>query len=117
MPAPLSLDLRLPIVDAVEEGSSIRGAGRRFAVSESAAIKLMQRVRATGSAAPARSGGHRRPLLEPYEADLRRLVEATPDLTLAEIQAEAQRRFGITAALSTIHGTLRRIGLRHKKSP
>jgi transposase len=117
MPAPISLDLRLRIWRAVEQGSSIRGAARRFAVSPSAAIKLMQRVRATGSPAPARSGGHRRPLLAPYEADLERLVEAIPDITLAELQAELQRRFGIIAGLSTIHNTLRRIGLRHKKSP
>jgi transposase len=118
MPAPISLDLRLRIMRAVEQGSSIRGAARRFAVSPSAAIKLMQRVRATGSPAPARYGGHRRPLLAPYEADLERLVEAAiPDSTLVELQAELQRRFGIVAGLSTIHNTLRRLGLRHKKSP
>ena len=117
MPAPLSMDLRLRIVRAVERGSSIRAAARRFAVSPSAAIKLMQRVRATGSAAPARYGGHRRPLLAPYEADLKRLVEAKPDGTLAELQGELQRRCGIVAGLSTIHNALRRIGLRHKKSP
>ena len=63
-PAPTSMDLRLRIVQAVEGGSSIRGAGRRFPSAPSAAIKLMQRVRATGSAAPERSGGHRRPLLD-----------------------------------------------------
>ena len=113
MPAPISLDLRLRIVSAVERGSSIRQAARRFAVSPSAAIKLMQRVRATGSAAPARYGGHRRPLLAPHEADLRRLVAATPDITLAELQAELQRRCGVQAGLSTIHNALRRIGLRH----
>ena len=116
MPAPISLDLRLRIVRAVEQGSSIREAARRFAVSPSAAIKLMQRVRATGSPAPARYGGHRRPLLAPHEPDLKRLVEETPDLTLAELRTELQRR-GIVAGLSTIHNTLRRIGLRHKKSP
>jgi putative transposase len=77
----------------------------------------MQRVRATGSAAPARYGGHRRPVLEPHEADLRRLVEATPEVTLAELQAELQRRCGVRAGLSTIHHARRRIGLRHKKSP
>ena len=117
MPAPISMDLRRRIVRAVERGSSIRAAARRFAVSPSAAIKLMQRVRATGSPAPARYGGHRRPLLAPYEADLRRLVEATPDITLAELRAELQRRRGIAAGLSTIHNALRRIGLRHKKNP
>jgi putative transposase len=93
------MDLRLRIVAAVEHGSSIRQAARRFAVSPSAAIKLMQRVRATGSAAPAHYGGHRRRVLEPHAADLRRLVEATPDLTLAELQ----RCCGVHAELSTIH--------------
>jgi putative transposase len=115
MPAPMSLDLRLRIVGAVERGSSIRQAARRFAVSPSAAIKLM-RVRVTGSAAPARCGGHRRPLLAPHEADLRGLVAATPDITLAELQAELERRCGILAGLSTIHNALHRIGLRLKKS-
>jgi hypothetical protein len=61
MPAPLSRDLRARIVEAVEGGSSMRGAAARFAVSPSSAIKLMARVRATGSLAPARYGGHRRP--------------------------------------------------------
>jgi hypothetical protein len=82
MPAPMSLDLRERIVRAVEGGSSIREATRRFAVSPSAAIKLMQRVRTTGSAAPPRFGGHRRRLLAPHEADLRRLVATRPDITL-----------------------------------
>jgi transposase len=116
MPAPMSLDLRLRIVGAVERGSSIRQAARRFAVSPSAAIKLIQRVRATGSAASARFGGHRRPLLEPHEADLGGLVAATPDITLAELQVALERRLGIRAGLSTIHNALRRIGLRLKKS-
>jgi transposase len=117
MPAPMSLDLRRRIVRAVDQGSSIRGAARRFAVSASAAIKLMQRVRATGSVAPGRAGGHRRPRLEPHEPELRALVEATPDITLAELQTALERRLGVVAALSTIHNALRRIGLRHKKSP
>ena len=117
MPAPMSLDLRMRIVRAVEQGSSIRQAARRFAVSPSAAIKLMQRLRATGSAAPAQFGGHRRPLLEPHEGELRRLIAVTPDLTLAELQGELERRHGLAVALSTLHNALRRLGLRHKKSP
>ena len=79
-------------------------------------IKLIQRVRATGSAAPARFGGHRRALLAPHEADLRGLVAATPDITLAELQTALERRLGLRAGLSTIHNALRRIGLRLKKS-
>jgi transposase len=116
MPAPISLDLRMRIVAAVGQGSSIRAAARRFAVSPSAAIKLMQRLRATGSAAPARYGGYRRPILERYAADLHQLVTATPDATLAELRTELDQRLAIRVALSTTHGALRRIGLRHKKS-
>jgi transposase len=116
MPAPMSMDLRLRIVGAVESGSSIRGAAARFAVSPSAAIKLMQRVRATGSAAPARYGGHRRPKLEPHEGELRELVAARPDLTLAELQTALQQHCGVRAGLSTIHTMLHRIGLRLKKT-
>ena len=62
MTAPLSADLRRRLVRAVEAGSSAREAARRFEVSPSAAIKLMQRVRAKGSAAPAKVGGYRKPL-------------------------------------------------------
>jgi transposase len=65
MPAPMPMDLRLRIVRAVERGSSIREAARRFAVSPSAAIKLMQRGRTTDSSAPDRYGGHRRLILKP----------------------------------------------------
>jgi transposase len=56
-------------------------------------------------------------VLEPHEADLCALVEARPDLTLAELQTELQQRCGVRAGLSTIHNALRRIGLRRKKSP
>ena len=52
MPAPIFLDLRRRIVRAVERGSSIGQAARRFALSPAAALKLMPRVRASGRAAP-----------------------------------------------------------------
>ena len=77
MTAPLSQDLRERIVRAVEGGSTIRQAARRFAVSASAAIKLMQRVRQTGSLAPAQIGGYRRPLLEAH-ADTLRAIATRP---------------------------------------
>jgi transposase len=54
MPVPLSSDLRERIVRAVAKGSSIRQAALRFEVSPSAAVKLMRRVRESGSPAPAR---------------------------------------------------------------
>ena len=88
MPAPLSSDLRERIVRTVAKGSSIRQAALRFEVSPSAAVKLMRRVRESGSSAPARFGGYRRPMLDEHEAVVRSLLDAKPDMTLIEIQAE-----------------------------
>jgi len=116
MPAPLSLDLRERLVEAVESGSSIRQAALRYSVSPSAAIKLMQRVETTGSLEPERSGGRRPRLLEPHAEALASMVETDPDITLVAIQAELERRFDMMAGISTIHRTLRRLGLKLKKS-
>ena len=80
MPAPLSSDLRERIVRAVEKGSSIRQAALRFEVSPSAAVKLMRRVRESGSSAPARFGGHRRPILDEHDTLVRTLLDAKPDI-------------------------------------
>src|SRR3954451_5852633 len=91
MTAPLSQDLRERIVHAVEDGSTIRQAGRRFAVSASAAIKLMERVRQTGSTAPAKIGGYRRPLLEKHADDPRAIVSSKAGITLREIVAREER--------------------------
>ena len=116
MTAPLSQDLRRRLVRAVEAGSSASEAARRFEVSASAAIKLMQRVRQTGRAAPARIGGYRKPLLAGHEATLRELTEAKPGITLAELQRKLGERGIEAGSLTTIWATLRRLGLSHKKS-
>ena len=116
MTAPLSQDLRQRIVRAVAQGSSTRQAAERFAVSPSAAIQLMQRVRRTGSTAPAQIGGHRRPLLEPHTAALQEMVESKKGITLREIRARLAEQGIEVKALSTIADMLHRLDLSHKKS-
>ena len=115
MTAPLSQDLRERIVHAVEGGSTIRQAARRFAVSASAAIKLMQRVRQTGSLAPAQIGGYRRPLLENHADELRAIVSSKAGITLKEMRDALHTRGIVVKALSTIADMLHRLGLSHKK--
>jgi transposase len=114
MPVPLSRDLRDRIVRAVEGGSSIRQAALRFDVSPAAAVKLMRRYHESGSPAPARFGGHRRPILEPHEALLRSILDAKTDISLIEIQAELLRHGVVVGATSTIGRFLRRAGLTRK---
>jgi transposase len=117
MTAPLSQDLRERIVRVVEGGSTIRQAARRFAVSASAAIKLMQRVRQTGSTAPAKIGGYRRPLLEKHADELQAIMSSQAGITLREIKAALAARGIVVKALSTIADMLHRLGLSHKKKP
>ena len=115
MAAPLSRDLRERIVRCVSGGTSIREAAKRFEVSPSAAVKLMRRVHETGSTAPARIGGYRRPLLEPHADKLRELVAGKKSITLREIRVVLAERGVEVKALSTIADMLHRLGLSHKK--
>jgi transposase len=115
MAAPLSQDLRRRLVRAVDEGSSARAAAARFQVSVSAAIKLVRRVRETGSMEPAKMGGYRKPLLAGHDALLRNLTTARPGITLAEIRDALMARGIEPGSLTTIWSMLHRLGLSHKK--
>lgn len=116
MTAPLSQDLRRRLVRAVDGGASAREAAARFEVSASAAIKLVRRARQTGSTAPARIGGYRKPLLDGHEALLRELTAAKPCITLAEVREALLQRGVGPVSLTTIWSALKRLDLRHKKS-
>ena len=60
MPKPYSQDLRDRVIDAVERGEmSRRAAARRYEISESVAIKWLERVERHGSREPVGHGGHR----------------------------------------------------------
>ena len=87
MAKPLSPDLRLRIIRAVEdEGMIGRGAAGRFGVAPSTAIELVSEWRSTGACEAGAQGGDRRSArIEGHAAEILSLVEATPDMTLAEI--------------------------------
>ena len=115
MTAPLSPDLRRRLVRAVEGGASARQAAARFEVSPSAAIKLMQRLRATGSTAPARIGGYRQPLLAGYEDVLLELTATRKGITLAEMRDELICRGAPAVSVTAVWSMLKRLGQAHKK--
>ncbi len=92
----LSLDLRRRVVAFVEAGHSRRAVGRPFKVAESAAIKRVRRVAATGSCEPARQGRPKETgKLAPCTTFLLGVVETTSDLTMpqlcARLLADARR--------------------------
>lgn len=113
-----SLDLRRRIVARVEAGHSRREAARHFEVSESCAIKLVQRVRATGSPEPSRQG---RPpgggKLQAHRAFLIERVEARPDITMPQLAAELATAHGVRASPASLSRVLCKAGFTYKKSP
>jgi transposase len=109
-----SLDLRRRIVGFVERGGSCREAARRFEVSPSFVVKLIARVRRTGSPSPGRRGGSRGKLWR-YQAFLIACVEARPDIAMPELAAELEGHGG-RAAPASLSRFLRRMGYRFKKN-
>ena len=110
--AAISMDLRVRIFEARQEGETTAEVAERFAVSPAFVRRLLQRHRETGSLAP--PGGRRgpRPILAGRAQDLRRLHAERPDLYPAEIAA----RLGLAVAPLTVWRMLRRLGLTFKKS-
>ena len=115
MPRPLSNDLRVRIVRAVDAGASRNATAKRFGVSISTVVKLMQAVRATGRYEPKRMGGYRVAILAAHKDKVVALVAARPDATLEEL-GQQLRAVRITVGRSTLARYLNRIGLRIKKN-
>jgi transposase len=98
----ISIDLRERACEAVSEGLSCHQAAARFKVSPSSVIRWMARRKAMGGIAPQRQGGDRKSArIEAEAAFILGLVEATPDITLEELQTQLKGR-GVSVAISTI---------------
>lgn len=99
MARPYSVDLRERVVAAVEAGATRQAAGDRFGVSDSSAIRWVQRWRSSGELAAKRRGGGASPL-EAHAALLLSLVAEQPDLTLDEWCVLLRERGIITSRVS-----------------
>lgn len=111
-----SNDLRERIVEAVEGGSSRRGAAEIFGVSPSCAVKLYRRWRETGSVKPARLGAPKRCKLDPVADWLLALVKAEPDITLDEVRRRLAREHSLSASIGLLWTFLDRHDLSFKKN-
>jgi putative transposase len=115
MTRPLSNDLRERVVAAVTDGASCRAVASRYGVAVSSVVKWSQRYRATGSVAPSKMGGHRKPLLEPHRAFILERISQSPHLTLHGLKDELAAR-GVIVSHNAVWLFLRREGLRFKKN-
>ncbi len=116
MASPLSIDLRERVVAAVLSGASCASAALRFGVSESSAIKWSRRYRQTGSVAPDKMGGRRRPILDAHRAFILERIAQAPHLTLHGLKDELAAR-AVTVSHNGVWLFLKREGLSFKKSP
>ena len=116
MAGPYSQDLRNRVIDAVVQGGmSRRGAAERFGVSESAAIKWVQRFEREGSRAAGKMGGHKPVKLDAYREAIASWRAAKRDITLQALCDRLRSEFGVEADTSLMSRFLRRLGLTLKK--
>lgn len=116
MTRPLSNDLRERVVAAVGTGETCRSVAARFGVAVSTVVKWSQRHRTTGSVAPGKIGGHRKPLLGPHRAFILERIEQEPHLTLHRLKDELAASRGVKVSHNAVWLFLRREGLRFKKN-
>jgi transposase len=112
---PLSLDLRLRIVEAYERGEgSVRELAERFVVAPKSVQTYRKLWETTGSVRPRPHGGGRGRKIE--DALLRQLLEERNDWTLDQLAAEyAARHGGDQVARSTMSQAVRRQEWTRKK--
>ena len=118
MGKPCSLDLRERVVAAVEvEGMSRNQAAARFGVAPSSAIKWVARFRSTGSAAPARMGGHKKRTLRDEHAEWLIARCQQRDFTISQLVQELQEERGLKVDRRSVWEFLHAEGLSFKKKP
>jgi len=115
MAKPYSNDLRSRVAKAIASGDSCRVIAEHYEVAPSTVVKWSKRLRETGSAAPAKFGGHRTCTLEPHRDFVLAQLEEVPHLTLHRLKDLLAAR-GIAVSHDTVWRFLRRQGWSFKKN-
>ena len=117
MPAPYSLDLRVRVVDAVENGTSRRRAARIFKVSAATVVRWTRRQTETGSCAAFPSGGDRRSdAVEAPKDWLITEVENEPDASLDELRDRLKQTHALSKSASCLWRFFDRHGIAFEKN-
>lgn len=112
---PLSMDLRVRLLSAVDAGMSCRAAAARFGVAPSTAIRWQARRRATDDLAPKPQGGDMRSRrVEERAADILAIWEARKDISLEELRL-ALVGIGLAVSVAGLHRFFARRGMTRKK--
>jgi transposase len=115
MAKPYSQDLRDRVLNAVgKDGMSRGAAAARFGVSDSSAIKWVERLERTGSRTAARMGGYKPAKLDPHRDFLEAARAEKPDVTLQALCDRLLAERGVTSDTSMMSRFFRRIGVTFK---
>jgi transposase len=117
MAKPLSEDLRIRVIRAVEGGMSRRAAAERFGVSPASAVRFVRDWRESGATSAKPQGGDQRShRIEAYREVILGAIQAKPDLTLTEIADLLKSELGASFAPSSIWRFLDRHAITFKKN-
>jgi transposase len=117
MPQPLSNDLRLRLVEFVEEGHSRRAAAVRFKTAASSAVNVIKLWKDTGSVDPRPRGGFRHGKLKPHKEFILGVVASQPDITMPELAQVLVLEKNVKIDPSNLSKFLIACGLSFKKKP
>lgn len=117
MPQPLSNDLRLRLVEYVEEGHSRRAAAEHFKTAASNAVNVLKRWKDTGSVEPKPRGGFRHGKLKPHREFILGVVAERPDITMPELADVLLAAKDVRIDPSNLSKFLIGCGLSYKKKP
>jgi transposase len=109
-----SSDLPSRVVAYVEAGYTRRAAARRFGVSDSFAVKLLQRVAEHGTLSPGRQGRPRGGRLAAFEDFLVGTVERQSDITMPELAVRLLEEHTMKADPAVLSRLLCRCGIKKR---
>ena len=117
MPAPISTDLRIRIIEArVQDRQTYEELAERFGVGRATVDRILRLARETGSVEPAPHAGGSPPRIGDAErAVLRELVDARPDTTLDELCMALAVKTGVEVSRSTMCREMRLLRFTRKK--
>lgn len=118
MPAPLSIDLRMRIVERYQAvGTTVDGVAAQFGVGRSTVSRLLRQQREVGHLEPGKLGGGHGWLISDGDLDnVHELVEEKADRTQEELVDAYEARTGIRVSRSTMSRALKRARLSRKKN-
>lgn len=108
----LSVDLRKRILNDVDQGLSALAVAEKYHVARRTVNSLVHHRRSTGSLEPIRGRQGRKSTLEPRRQEILEIIDLNSSVTLESLRSQ----LGLVISLPALWRTLRRWGIRLKKS-